>query len=399
MIKYLNQCFVYLLMSQKEKGQYFTTSIYLQSLVSSLIFNESETILEPCIGRGDLINYVLKNRAVKFDMIEIDDTIKLLDSVNKHNVCFCDFLKTKIEKKYDTIIGNPPFVKTRTGNLYLDFIDKCFQLLNDKGELIFITPSDFIKLSGAANLINKMLKQGTFTHIYHPHNESLFENASIDVIVFRYCRDKTLDNRIKLNDETKYLVNTNGILTFSDNEPSNLDYKIISDYFEVYVGMVTGKESVFKNSKYGNTQLLTGKDTIENYILIDSFPTNKINLNKYMLSHKQELLDRKIRKFNNDNWYEWGALRNYNTIKNNLGKNCLYINTVTRADKVCFKSHVQYFGGNLIIMIPKNTSINLDSVVDYLNSECFKKNYMYSGRFKIGHKQLCNALLNIPSEI
>lgn len=386
-------------MSQKEKGQYFTTSSYLQSLVSSLILNNSDTILEPCIGRGDLINYVLKMRSVKFDMFEIDDTIKLLDSINKNEVCFCDFLIKKIDTRYDTIIGNPPFVKTRTGNLYLDFIDKCFELLNENGELIFIAPSDFIKLTSATNLINRMLKSGTFTHIYHPHNESLFENASIDVIVFRYCKDKSLDNIIKLNDETKYLINTNGILTFSDNEHSHLDYKIVSQYFDVYVGMVTGKESVFKNNKYGNIKILTGKDTLENYILIDSFPTNKINLNKYMLSHKQDLLDRKIRKFNTNNWFEWGALRNYTTIKNNLGKPCLYINTVTRSEKVCFKSTVQYFGGNLIIMIPKDTSIELDTIVNYLNSFDFKKNYMYSGRFRIGHKQLCNALLNIPSDI
>ena len=72
---------------------------------------------------------------------------------------------------------------------------------------------------------------------------------------------------------------------------------------------------------------------------------------------------------------------------------------MTRSEKVCFKSTVQYFGGNLIIMIPKDTSIELDTIVNYLNSFDFKKNYMYSGRFRIGHKQLCNALLNIPSDI
>lgn len=43
-------------------------------------------------------------------------------------------------------------------------------------------------------------------------------------------------------------------------------------------------------------------------------------------------------------------------------------------------------------MIPKNEKIDLDKVVEFLNSDMFKKNYMYSNRFKIGHKQLCNAI-------
>ena len=44
-------------------------------------------------------------------------------------------------------------------------------------------------------------------------------------------------------------------------------------------------------------------------------------------------------------------------------------------------------------MIPKK-NINVENIVEFLNSDSFKSNYMYSGRFKIGHKQLCNSLFN-----
>ena len=43
-------------------------------------------------------------------------------------------------------------------------------------------------------------------------------------------------------------------------------------------------------------------------------------------------------------------------------------------------------------MIPKN-NINLNNIVDFINSEEYKKYYTYSGRFKIGHKQLCNSII------
>merc|ERR1711991_1004929 len=119
----------------------------------------------------------------------------MLDDIPK-NVIYGDFIEVDIKKKYKTIIGNPPFVRTKTGNLYIDFIKKCYNLLENNGELIFIIPSDFFKLTCASKLLNNMISHGTFTHIYHPHNEKLFENASIDVIVFRYCKNNKLKKQV-----------------------------------------------------------------------------------------------------------------------------------------------------------------------------------------------------------
>lgn len=392
-----------------DKGQYFTTNVFLKESVFKLISNtNTTTILEPSIGQGDLVDYVAsRNKTVSFDLYEIDETIPLLESIKGKDVHYGDFLAVDINASYDTIIGNPPYVKTKGGNLYLDFIDKCYHLLNPCGELIFIVPSDFMKLTGSNKLINTMMNNGTFTHIIHPHNENLFEHASIDVIVFRYCKDSSLDRRIMVNDTCKYLVNTNGILTFSDKK--NNDLTTFSEYFDIYVGMVTGKESVFKNELHGNIELLNGQDAnekpiIDKYILLDTFPCPNTETNEYMLSHKSDLISRKIRKFSEKNWFEWGALRNYETIKAKLGRNCIYVNNITRAKNICFQGTVQYFGGGLLIMIPKTepianttTQLNLEKMTQYMNSHSFKSNYMYSGRFKIGHNQLSNCLFD-PSE-
>jgi hypothetical protein len=61
---------------------------------------------------------------------------------------------------------------------------------------------------------------------------------------------------------------------------------------------------------------------------------------------------------------------------------------------VAFKGKVTHFGGKLLCLIPKK-DVDLDKIIDYLNSDDFKKNYMYAGRFKIGHRQLSLALLSI----
>tara|TARA_Y100000389_G_scaffold204506_1_gene257489 strand:+ start:1687 stop:2838 length:1152 start_codon:yes stop_codon:yes gene_type:complete len=381
-------------MTKHEKGQYFTTSPLLQDNVYSLILNEPSLILEPCAGHGHLVDYI-KNKTpnVTFDLYEIDPTITKLSSVTE-NIIYTDFLKERIDRTYKTILGNPPYVRTSKGNLYLDFILKCYNLLEIGGELIFIVPSDFIKLTSSGNVINLMMENGTFTHIYHPHKENLFEDASIDVLIFRYCKDKQLPKNILVNNQQKYLINTNGILTYSDTHRHT---NTMSDYFDIYVGIVSGRESILKNSSFGNIEVLNGNNKKDKYILINEFPTNNTELNNYMLNNKEELKSRKIRKFNDNNWFQWGALRNIEKMRNYKGKDCIYVHNITRNDKICFIDKVQYFGGGLLCMIPKNNidMEDLKKFVNMINGTEFKKNYMYSNRFKIGHKQLSNALVSI----
>lgn len=373
--------------NKHSKGQYFTTDENLKYIVLDFIKNKPERILEPSIGRGDLVKYIMENCNVQFDMYEIDDTIKLLDTIEVDKVNYGDFMEADVRRKYDTIVGNPPYIKKSTGNLYIEFIEKCFRLLNVNGELIFIIPSDFFKLTSSSKLLNEMLSVGNFTHIWHPNKENLFEKASIDVLVFRYCLKEEEMKKTLYNDKMKYLINTNGTITFSE---SLQEGKLISEYFNVYVGMVTGKESVYKNKELGNISLLNGKDKIDRYILINTFPTDWETLNTYMLEHKDTLMNRKIKKFTEENWWLWGAPRNIKAIQDNWGKECIYISNLTRNKEVAFTEKVQYFGGSLLMLLPKK-DIKLKKVCNYLNSEFFKSNYMYSNRFKIGHRQLCNS--------
>ena len=169
-------------------------------------------------------------------------------------------------------------------------------------------------------------------------------------------------------------------------------YSLIKEYFDIYVGLVSGKESVYKNKEYGNIEVLNGEHKIDKYIFIEEFPTKNKKINNYLLDHKDVLINRKIKKFNEHNWFEWGAPRNIKTIEKNIGKECIYIYNLTRQQNIAFKGKVKYFGGGLIMLIP-NKHINLDNVISYLNSDEFKHNFMYSGRFKIGHRQISNSFI------
>jgi len=375
-------------------GQYFTTHNELKEKVFEFILNNPSNILEPSIGQGDLITFITDhNPSIIFDMYEIDSTIKLLDKIEKDKVIYVDFMKQQITKTYKTIVGNPPYIRTKKGNLYIDFIEKCYNLLDNNGELIFIVPSDFFKLTSASKLLNVMMINGTFTHIFHPHNEKMFENASIDIIIFRYCKNNLIEKKVLYNDKLLYIINSNGLITFEEKENNN--NVMFQDYFDIYVGLVSGKEEVYKNEKLGNIKILNGEDKVEKYIYIEQFPCEDEEINKYLLQHIKVLTQRKIRKFNEKNWFEFGATRNIKNVTNNIGKDCIYIYNLTRKINVSFLGKVNYFGGGLIMLQPKKMC-NLNNILAYINSNTFKNNFMFSGRFKIGHRQISNSY--IPNE-
>ena len=379
---------------KNDKGQYFTKNEMLKEKLCSFILNNPNRILEPSVGRGDLVDFVVsKYPDINFDMYEIDASVELLGTIQKNIVIYGDFLKQHITQTYKTIIGNPPFIKKPTGNLYIDFIKKCYALLEPAGELVFIVPSDFLKLTCAVKILNEMMLNGTFTHIFHPHDEKLFENASIDVIIFRYCKNELLEKTTLYNEKFMYISNSDGLITFSENK--HIDTIRFNEYFNVYVGMVSGKEGIYKNKDLGNIEVLNGENKKEKYIYIDKYPCGNKEIDEFLLNNKQCLMRRGIKKYNELNWFEWGAPRNITSIEENINKECIYLCNLTRAKNVAFAGNVCYFGGSLIMLIPKK-SIDLSNIIKYLNSSRFKDNFIFSDRFKIGHRQISNSY--IPTE-
>jgi adenine-specific DNA-methyltransferase len=393
----------------KKLGQYFTTSCILQEKVFNLIKNKPDIILEPSCGRGDLVMYINKLDIVKFDCIEIDEKIDFLfTECTNVNLIIHDFLEYDFkDKKYKTIIGNPPYVKRKGKcNLYMSFIDKCIDLLEDEGELIFIIPSDFFETTSSKNINKKLIENGIITDIFKPESENLFIGASIDVLIFRYIKTFNISGIninyiVNYNDELRTCINNNNLIQFVNQIDIIPTYTFsrIKDFFNIYVGMVSGKEKIFHNEEYGNIDVLTDTESVKKCIYIKNFPTSNNNLNNYMLENKDILMSRKIKQFTEKNWFEWGALRNIKIVENNIGKKCIYVKNITRSNIVAFISTVSYFSGSLLMLVP-NEKVNINeeelhlyllTIIEKINNN--RHRYIFSNRFKITHKQLSNFIL------
>jgi adenine-specific DNA-methyltransferase len=377
--------------TKKKLGQYFTISNELQQFVFDKVQHKSEHLLEPSFGAGHLLLKFLEyDRNYPMTCCEIDTTVEpVIDRNSSQKLIYGDFINHPLDRRFKTIIGNPPYVKQKSGNLYIKFIEKCYQLLEDDGgELIFIVPSDFIKLTSSASIIETMTQNGSFTDFLFPHNEKLFTEASVDVVVFRYEKGLKTD-KARVNDKEVFCNVNNGIITFSDHVQVG---DVLDEKFHVYVGMVSGRDEIYK-VPLGNIDVLTDKDRTEKFIFYETFPSDNEQINAHLEAHKTQLLDRRIKKFTETNWFEWGAPRNLEKIKKFWGKPCIYVRNMTRNKEVAFRGTVQYFGGSLLCLIPKESGTVLDKYIDYLNTTTFQSDYIYSGRFKIGHKQVSSAII------
>ena len=379
-----------LMSTKKELGQYFTVDESLQKFVFDKTVNKGLTLLEPSMGAGHLLRlFLLSNPDYPAVCYELDNKIKPIVTLSAaQTVTYADFMKEKVAGKFKTIIGNPPYVKQQgKPNLYLQFIEKCVDLLDVDGELIFIVPSDFLKLTSAAKVLRKMVDAGSFTDFLYPNDEKLFEESVVDVVIFRYQLGLKSTVCVRNGVASTWRFNE-GIVTFA-NGVAVADAKAVAvgDLFDCYVGFVSGRDTVFC-SDLGDLELLCDKDKVRKYIYVTAYPSGNAAVDDYLKGHKTELLGRKIRKFNDGNWFEWGAIRNRGAVVERMGKPCIYVRTMTRQGVVAFAGTVQFFGGGLLCLVPKTDGLDLAPIVALLNSGDVKKDYIYSGRFKIGQKQV-----------
>ena len=92
----------------KEKilGQFFTKESVIEKLLDILFeykhYKNNIKILEPSFGTGNFIKVLNRKGFYNIDGCEIDETLANTPE---------DFFEYPIEKKYDLLIGNPPFTK------------------------------------------------------------------------------------------------------------------------------------------------------------------------------------------------------------------------------------------------------------------------------------------------
>lgn len=369
-------------------GQVFTP-MFIVSDMLDMIENEG-SILEPSAGDGMFSKHMHSDNMVS---IEIDK-----DFADISNSLCMDFFDYSIDNKFDTIIGNPPYVRFQDilpdtkdkldmtifdnrSNLFLFFIEKCIKHLNPNGELIFIVPRELFKATSAIKLNEFIYNSGTITHMIELGDKKVFEGACPNTIIFRFEKDNFSRN----TEISKEFVYNKGQLLFT-TQPYTIHF---SDIFDVKVGGVSGADAIYQHDDYGN------EDFVCSY-------TNKTGKTKRMIynimhphlfQHKDTLINRAIKSFNQDNWWKWGRNSPTTTVQR------IYVNQKTRNDKPFFLNDANNFDGAILAVYPnkQQSPENLKVMCDMLNDvNWVELGFVVDGRFIFGQKSLKNTLL--PSE-
>ena len=395
-------------------GQYFTKDTALQAKVVSLCSNKG-TCLEPSAGEGHLVK-VLENTRSSIVSLELDNT---LNSVCNNHITNVDFFDYPTINKFSTIFGNPPFLKIRevpeeiknkafkdsvlsNCNLFYYFIEKSFKHLEPNGELVFIIPREFVNSTRAIPLRELLYKNGTITHLIDYKEEKLFKDASPNIIIIRYEKGNfnhrtnyEVDGVVKVLNEVLH----NGSYLFSNKKGS----QVLSDVFDIKVGLVTGLNKVFeKTFKFSIDTICSDyrvSNTKRSFIFCDKYSLNYIQeqdsgLYNYLLEHKDALINRRIKKFNEENWYHYGAVRNLELMETE-GR-CIYVNAKTRIEKPFFVTNRSYYDGSVLALYPKDTKEDLEYWCEILNNnvEQFKEQGLYvNNKFIFTVKTLSDFIL------
>ena len=390
-------------LNKDKYGQFFSKNPVIRNVIQSLIANKG-TIMEPSVGEGDLI-FGLESK----EPVLIDFKPKVRE-INNIPVIEMDFFSYPIENKFNTIIGNPPFVKykflddsvkknikhyefnkktnpngyNKKSNLYYFFIHKCIEQLEDNGELIFITPKEFMYNVGAITLRNFMFQNGTITHFVDCGEKKLFTDASVpSLCIFRFQKGtflretkfwETIESYVSKDEYViKPMKISNDQFCFCDEDDTNT----LSDFFDVKVGVVSGLDGFYETDRVEDGVYIHKFRTnsgYKNYYFFDQI--NDINLvpediRLLFLSNKNKLKNRKIKKYTDNDWWKYGAVRNLENMLSD--KNRIYVAPKTRLTNPFFMGQPnELYSGSLLGIFPKKDNVDLEKSIIFFNSDIFK---------------------------
>lgn len=228
---------------RKKLGQYFTPKSIRELLLSKLPKKDNADILDPACGSGEFLlsckkyfkNPILYGFDIDKKLINISS--KLVKNASIKNF---DFLNIDInKKKYDYIIGNPPYFELKLNeeikkkyfdiikgrvNIFSLFIKTGLDLLKDGGYLAYVVPPSMNNGAYFSKLRKYIIKNSSleYLHIIDGADNFHLANQKVMLIIVKKTNSKK---------SSKYIFKKNGITIFTE------DKKFLNNAYENTVSL------------------------------------------------------------------------------------------------------------------------------------------------------------------
>ena len=270
----------------KSKGVVFTGKEICDFMSSfiELYDDRITTILEPSCGEGAFLESLLSFPVVKIHGNDINEDFVNTCKNNfgdKITLTNSDFINLSTKDKYDYVIGNPPYVRIQnlqkeliqqlkeeypeylTGNfdLYMYFILKGLDMLNDDGKLIYIVPNSLLYNKSCSKLKRYLFENGLVEYIIDFRDKKMFANYSTyTCIIVLNKKNSHQRNSYYINDA----MNDNyKSVMYKDNEGVE---NTLLNYIDVKNGIATLADKVF---------IIKPKQETEQTYIVDDFEIEK----------------------------------------------------------------------------------------------------------------------------
>ncbi len=336
-----------------------------------------------------------------------------------------DSLQLTINKKYNLILGNPPYLgeknnreifekikNTNFGKKYYEgkmdylyfFIEKGIELLDENGILSYITTNYWLRADGAKKL-RKLIKDELNFYYINNINRSVFVNAlGQHNVIFTLTKSK-INNFLLINEKIKgYVDNTEiydnlGKITLLYGEDKEFCMKLknkseflLKDKFNVNQGIVSGHDEAFVFDRYEDKfsrylkPFFKNKDIhkynfdeAQKYILYIS--KNVIlddEIINYLTKYKDKLEQRREVKKGSKKWWELQWARKEEIF---IGPKIISRQrNRTNAFSIDFNEF--YASADVYYITPKDKEINIYWILAYLNSKIFYRWFVNNGKNK-----------------
>lgn len=274
---------------RKKLGQYFTPKSIRELLLSKLPKKDNADILDPACGSGEFLlsckkyfkNPILYGFDIDKKLINISS--KLVKNAIIKNF---DFLNIDInKKKYDYIIGNPPYFELKLNeeikkkyfdiikgrvNIFSLFIKTGLDLLKDGGYLAYVVPPSMNNGAYFSKLREYIIKNSSleYLHIIDGADNFHLANQKVMLIILKKTNSKK---------SSKYIFKKNGITIFTEDKNFlNKSYKNTVSLKDIGYTVKTGSiiwnehKEKLTNDK-NNSTLLIWASNINNGKIIISY--------------------------------------------------------------------------------------------------------------------------------
>lgn len=319
--------------TRKNSGVIYTPKYITEYIINNIDYKLSETILEPSVGHGiflfSLIEHVEKKYkltgfelkewfekkvyAIDINLENIKDLLLLINiyfekkginNIDTSNIYHGDTLFFDFNMKFDCIIGNPPYIRTKNleesylkkirsiylstskGNvdIFYAFIELAQKISNKTS---FIVPNSYIINKSATTLRSLILSD--IKTIIDFKNTLIFKNVSTYTSIF--YMDKSKNNKIlyKNNIEDEYIIRdrdkmNNEHWIFRNDNQGNICLK---DICNIKSGIATLRDSLYiienpnkiiiNNKTYYKKSYLNQDYLIETDFAIDFYKLTKLD--------------------------------------------------------------------------------------------------------------------------